>query len=120
LTINNVPPHRNLVDNPRVDPVIETPMIGNPMYKILTACAAAAVTTLVFLPGPANAIERRADGMRNSDQIEVSSQRRYRRYSHTRRYYAQPYYDRPHYAYGYARGPSWGPAPFPFVFGLPY
>jgi hypothetical protein len=90
------------------------------MYKMLTACAAAAVTTLVILPSPAGAIERRADGMHNSDQVEVSSQRRHRRYSHSRRYYVQPYYGRPHYGYGYARGPSWGPAPFPFVFGLPY
>ena len=90
------------------------------MYKMLTACVAIAVTTLVILPGPANALERRADGMRNSDLIEVSSQRRYRRYGYSRHYYAQPYYGRSHYGYGYARGPSWGPAPVPFVFGLPY
>jgi len=90
------------------------------MYKMLTVCAAAAVTTLVFLPGPADALERRADGMRNSDQIEVSSQRRYRRYGYSRGYYDGPYYGRPYRSYGYARGPSWGPAPFPFVFGLPY
>ena len=90
------------------------------MYKMLTICAAAAVTTLVTLPGPATALERRADGMRNSDLIEASSQRRYRRYGSSRRYYAQPYYGRSHYGYGYARGPAWGLAPFPFVFGLPY
>jgi len=90
------------------------------MYKMLTVCAATVVTTLVILPGSANALERRADGMRTSDQIEVSSQRRHQRYRHSRRYYTQSYYDRPHDAYGYAQGPFWGPAPFPFVFGLPY
>jgi hypothetical protein len=90
------------------------------MYKILATFAAAAVTTLLVLPGPAKAMERGGDGFRNSDLIEVSSQRRYRRYGYSRGYYRQPYYDRSYYGYGYARGPSWGPAPFPFVFGLPY
>ena len=95
------------------------------MYKVLATCAAAAVTVFIMLPGSAGAVEQRADSMRTSDQIEVSSVRRYRRYGASRRYYARPYYarsyyQRPAYDYGYARGPSWGPAPFPFVFGLPY
>jgi hypothetical protein len=124
-TINNVPWYRNLVDRPRVDLSIATPTIGKQMYKLFTACAAAAVTTLLVLPGPAKAVERGGDGIRNSDLIEVSSPRRHRRYGYSRSYYTQPYYersyyDRPYYDHGYARGPSWGPAPFPFVFGLPY
>ena len=102
------------------------------MYKLLAGCAAVAVTALVMLPASAGAAERRADGMRTSNQIEVSSVRRYRRYGYAPRYYArrayaqpyyaQSYYDRPAYGYGYGyeRGPSWGPAPFPFVLGLPY
>ena len=99
------------------------------MYKLLAGCAAVAVTALVMLPASAGAVERRDDGMRTSNQIEVSSVRRYRRYGYAPRYYArrayadpyyaQTYYDRP-YGYGYARGPGWGPAPFPFFLGLPY
>jgi len=95
------------------------------MYKVLGTCAAIAVTAFIALPTSAGAIEQRADGMRTSDQIEVSSARRHRRYYSsrryygTRRYYARPYYE-PAPAYGYyAQGPSWGPAPFPFIFGLP-
>jgi hypothetical protein len=95
------------------------------MYKIPATCAAAAVATLLILPGPAKANERGGDGFRNNDLIEVSSQRRHRRYGYSRGYYThpnytRPYYDRPYHGYGYARGPLWGPAPFPFVFGLPY
>ena len=95
------------------------------MYKIIAACAAVAVTALIALPDSAGAIERRADSMRNSDQIEVSSVRRHRHYVYShryygRRYYASPYYEQPAYAYGYAPRPAWGPAPFPFIFGLPY
>jgi hypothetical protein len=100
------------------------------MYKFLAGCTAVAVTAFVMLPVSAGAVEPRQDGMRTSDRIEVSSVRRYRRYGYAPRYYArrgyaepyyaQPYYDRPSYGYGYAQGPAWGPAPFPFVLGLPY
>jgi hypothetical protein len=100
------------------------------MHKLLAGCAAVAVTALVMLPASAGAVDRREDGMRTSNQIEVSSVRRYRRYGYAPHYYGHrayggPYYaqsyDRPYgYGYGYERGPSWGPAPFPFVLGLPY
>ena len=102
------------------------------MNKLLATCAAIAVTAVVMLPGAAGAADRAADGLRNAEQIEVSSQQRYRRYHNSRRYYGrtyarpyyrsynQSYYDRPAYGYGYSRGPGWGPAPFPFVLGLPY
>ena len=93
------------------------------MYKVLATCAAVAVTGFIMLPVSAGAIEQRADSMRTSDQIEVSSARRHRLYGYTRRYdgrnyYARSYYE-PAYGYGYAQGPSWGPAPFPFFLGLP-
>jgi hypothetical protein len=89
------------------------------MYKILAAGAAVAVTALIALPVPAGAVERRADSMRTSDQIEVSSARR-RHYS--RRYYGRYYYAQPYYGpyYGYAPAPYYRPAPFPFIFGLPF
>ncbi len=92
------------------------------MYKVLTICAAVAVTALIALPGQAGAGERRADGARNTDQIEVSSARRHRRYNSTRRYYGRRYYSQPYYqSYGYAPAPYYHrPAPFPFVFGLPF
>ena len=94
------------------------------MFKLLAGCAAVTVTAFVMLPASAGAVEQRADSsMRTSNSIEVSSVRRYRRYGYAPRYYArrayaepyyaEPYYDRP---YGY----GWGPAPFPFVLGLPY
>jgi hypothetical protein len=91
------------------------------MYKLLATCAAAAVTVLIMMPGSAGAVEQRADSMRTSNQIEVSSVRRYRHYRSSRRYYGRHYYARPYYGSGYGyRGPGWGPAPFPFFFGLPY
>jgi hypothetical protein len=100
------------------------------MYKLLASCAVIALTAIVTLPTAA-AAEQRPDGMRTSNLIEVSSVRRYRHYGYAPRhhyarrgyagsYYAQPYYDRPSYGYGYAQEPGWGPAPFPFVLGLPY
>ncbi len=52
------------------------------MTKILATCAAVALTAAFALPAPATAAEKRADGVRNQDQIEVSSQRRYRRYGY--------------------------------------
>lgn len=107
------------------------------MNNLLATCAAIAVAAVVMLPGVAGAAERTADGLRNAEQIEVSSQQHYRRYNNSRRYYGrsyrrayarpyyrtyddQSYYARPAYGYGYSRGPGWGPAPFPFVLGLPY
>ncbi len=100
------------------------------MNKLLATCAAMAVTAFVMLPGSGNAATLSANDLRTAEQIEVSSAQRYRRYNTTRRYYrrsyARPYnydrsyYGRPAYGYGYSRGPSWGPAPFPFVLGLPY
>ncbi len=100
------------------------------MYRILASCAAAAVTAFVMLPGSAGAIEQRGDSMRTSNLVEVSSARRYRPYRSSYRYPARRYYARSYivrwydqslsYGYSYARGPSWGPAPFPFIFGLPY
>jgi hypothetical protein len=130
LTVEYVPSLSNLSDDPHVDVAVNTSMIGNPMYKLLAGCAVIAVTAVVMLPVSAGAVERRPDGMRTNDRIEVSSVRRHRRYGYAPRYYArrgyagpyyaQSYYDRPSYGYGYAQGPGWGPAPFPFVLGLPY
>ncbi len=85
------------------------------MIKVLATCAALA--TLLALPDPAAAAQR-PDGFRNSDQIEVSSARRPRRYyrSYARPYWGPgPYYYRPYYRpYYYA------PAPWPFPFVGPF
>jgi len=101
-------------------------------------CAAAALTAAFALPAPAVAAEKRSDGVRNVEQIEVSAQRRkYRnhyRHRHVNRYhgprghyraYRPYYYDAPYYAYGpryyrpYARpGVTVGVGPFGFGFGL--
>jgi Ni/Co efflux regulator RcnB len=101
------------------------------MKKLLGLCAAAAMTAAFALPAPAVAAEKRADGVRNVDQIEVSSRKRHRRHVH--RYYAprygyryrayRPYYyDAPYYAYAprhyYRPGVSVGVGPFGFGFGF--
>jgi hypothetical protein len=98
------------------------------MSKILVGCAALALTAAFALPVPAVAAEKRAAGVHNQDQIEVSDQRRrYRRayrYYGPRYRYARPYYyDAPYYAYGprYYRpyyGPSVGVGVGPFGFGF--
>jgi hypothetical protein len=108
---------------------------GIPMKKMLGICAAAALMAAFALPVPAVAAEKRADGLRSTDQVtEFSAQRRkYRR--HVRRYYAprygyyrpyRPYvYDAPYYAYApryyrpyYRPGVSVGVGPFGFGFGF--
>jgi hypothetical protein len=99
------------------------------MTKLLATCAALALTAAFTMPVPAGATEKRADGVRNLDQIEVSAKRK-RRY--VRRYYAprygyyRPYYyDAPYYAYApryyrpyYRPGVSVGVGPFGFGFGF--
>ena len=101
------------------------------MIKILATCAAVALTAAFALPAPATAAEKRADGVRNQDQIEVSSQRRYRRYGYRygpRYGYYRPYrsyYNAPYYAYApryyrpyYRPGVSVGVGPLGFGFGF--
>jgi hypothetical protein len=91
--------------------------------KLLGSAAAIGVAALISM-GSANAAPQqlRADGMRNSDQIEVSSRRRhYRHYGY--RYYGPRYgyygprYYRPYYgynAYGYSPyyRPYYRPGPY--------
>jgi hypothetical protein len=97
------------------------------MTKILATCAAVALTAAFAMPAPAVAAEKRADGVWNkSDQIEVSSRRRYRAYrAYGPRYgYYRPYrsyYSSPYYAYSpgyyqpyYRPGISVGVGPFGF------
>jgi len=103
------------------------------MRGILATCAAVALTAAFTLPAPASAAEKRADGVRNQDQIEVSSQRRYRRvyrgyygprygyYRPYRSYYAAPYYayaPQPYYRPYYAPGVRVGVGPFGFGVGF--
>lgn len=105
------------------------------MTKILATCAAIALTAAFALPSPVAAAEKRADGVRTQDQIEVSSQRKHRRhvhryhghrYGHYRpyrsHYYApyyayQPRYYRPYRPY-YRPGVSVGVGPFGFGLGF--
>ena len=93
------------------------------MSKMFAALAAVMLLFVIATPGPADAAQRRADGMRNLDQYEFSSARRryrrhYRRYAP--RYYYRPYYYRPSYYQPYTYGPYYyrpyyyRPAPWPF------
>ncbi len=99
------------------------------MRKILATCAGLTLIAAFALPVPAVAAEKRADGVRNAEQTDVSSQRRrYRRnvYRSGPRYgyYRQHYYNAPYYAYApqpYYRpyyGPRVGVGVGPFGFGL--
>lgn len=103
------------------------------MKKVLATFAAVAISAAFALPASAAPTEKRADGMRNLDQIEVSAKRkRHKRY--VRHYYGpryssyRPYryYDAPYYAYSprpyyrpyYRPGVSVGVGPFGFGFGF--
>jgi len=99
------------------------------MIRILVACAALAATS-VMMTGSANATEQTkpaliTDQTQISGPTETSSARRRYRHRHYHRHAAPGYYERPGYYYGgpgyYRDGyaPGWGPAPFPFIFGLP-
>jgi hypothetical protein len=105
------------------------------MKSILATCAAAALTAAFAMPVSAGATEKRADGVRNVEQTDVSAQRRkYRRHAHRHYYgpryryrygYAPRYYSGPYYAYApryyrpyYRPGVSVGVGPFGFGFGF--
>ena len=102
------------------------------MTKILATCAAVAMTAAFAMPVPASGDNaKRADGVRNMDQIEVSAKRKYRRnvyryydgprygYRYDRRYYGGPYYAySPYYRPYYRPGVSVGVGPFGFGFGF--
>ena len=89
------------------------------------------MTAVFAMPIPAGATEKRADGVRNAEQTDVSAQRRYRRYGYRYgpryrygyRYGYRPYYGAPYYAYSpyyrpYYRGPGVGIGVGPFGFGF--
>lgn len=95
------------------------------MTKLLASVAAIGAAALISM-SPANAAsqQQRADGMRNSDQIEVSAQRRHYRHYYGHRYYGPRYgyygprYYRPYYGYNsYAYSPYYRPyyRPGPYI-----
>jgi hypothetical protein len=112
------------------------------MSKILVGLAAIGMTAMLAVPVPAVAKDRPADGVRNMEQLEVSSARRHNR-RHVRRHYAprriyggrsyyrpyryghySPYYQ-PYNSYAYSPyyyRPYYRPGPFisvgPFGFGF--
>src|SRR5262245_54055053 len=97
---------------------------GEPMSRILVTCAAIAVTVALALSGPAQAAERRADGVRAaaSAMTDVSA---YRYWGHRRwGYWGRPFW-RPRYAFWgprYAWGPRVWHRPYwrPYGFYRPY
>jgi hypothetical protein len=93
---------------------------------MLAAFAAIFLLWVIALPGPADAAQRRADGVATIDQTtEFGSRHRrwHRRHYHGRRYYRgpryayrysyRPYYYRPYYYRPY-RYYYYAPPPFPF------
>jgi hypothetical protein len=87
------------------------------MLKILTVLAAIFVFCMIALPGAAEAAQRRPDGVRNLDQVELSARRNVRRYYRSR-YYARPFFYAPYYYRPYYRPYVYVPLPpfpiFPF------
>ncbi|HKG00764.1 MAG TPA: hypothetical protein VKB15_09090 [Xanthobacteraceae bacterium] len=90
------------------------------MSKILASVAAFALVAMLALPGPANAAERRADGLRANQAAaptEFSSRHRrwHRRHIVVRRAYGPRFgyypYARPLYA-GYPYDRSWWGGPY--------
>jgi hypothetical protein len=100
------------------------------MQKLLTTCAALAVTAMVALPAPASAAEHRAAGVSQMTPTDISAARRvhhrYYRHHFVRRYYAPRYGYAPYNAYAYdpyyrpyyRPGFSVGVGPFGFGFGF--
>lgn len=101
------------------------------MSKLLTTCAAVAVTAMFALPAPASAAQSKAAGISQNAPTDISAARRFHRYGHHyygrrvygRSYYApyrayayDPYY-RP-YRHYYRPGVSVGVGPFGFGFGF--
>ncbi len=99
------------------------------MSKLLPTLAAVGFIGLMALLAPASAAERRADGLHNADQVDVSAAKRKKRRVVVREYYGEPYYyGGPYYdgyyaygarPYGYYRpGPHIHIGPFGFGFGF--
>jgi hypothetical protein len=96
------------------------------MSRILASFAAFALLFILALPGPANAAERKADGLRTaSEMTDVSAHRRRYRHRHVvrrhlwgppvgywggyRSYAYDPYYYRPYWgSRAYVGGPGIG------------
>ncbi|MGE3148018.1 MAG: hypothetical protein AB7K04_03025 [Pseudorhodoplanes sp.] len=99
------------------------------MSKILTLAAAVVGLFALSFAGPADAAQRKADGIskQQSSNYEISDQRRYhRRHYRPYRHYYRPYYRHrywggyPYYGYGYPYGyyrPYYGYGPG-FSFGF--
>jgi hypothetical protein len=83
------------------------------MSKLLGSCAAFALLVILALPGPANAAERKADGLRTSSEMtDVSAhRRRYHRRFVRRHVWGPPvgYWGYRSYAYDPYYRPYWGP-----------
>jgi hypothetical protein len=78
------------------------------MSKWVAIAAAFTVTVLIAMPDWAGAAERKAAGLRQTEDVEVSAARRHRRVKVTvRRYY---YYPHPSDLYSYTR-PYFVPGP---------
>ena len=69
------------------------------MKTLLTLSAAAAALCVVAVSAPANAAERKADGIQNGQTVTLDLSARHR---HWRRYGGYRYYGGPYYAYPYA------------------
>jgi hypothetical protein len=87
------------------------------MSKILAGFAAFALLLMLAMPGPANAAERRADGLRSGDAAMTEFSTRHRRWHrrYVRRHVWGPrygYWGPRYYAYDPYYRPYWGPRAF--------
>jgi len=84
------------------------------MSKILASIAAFALLAMLALPGPANAAERRTDGLRANEAAAPTEFSSYRRW-HRRAWWGPRYgYYRPYWRPRYA---AWG---YPYGYGYGY
>ena len=71
------------------------------MKKLLTLGAAIAGLCVVAVSAPANAADRKSDGIQNDPTVTIDLSARHR---HWRRYGGYRYYGGPYYGYPYAYG----------------
>jgi hypothetical protein len=77
------------------------------MTKMLAVLSAIFLFWIIVLPGPADAAQRTANGIKNPDTYELSAQRRYARRYYGRRHYYRPYYYGPYSYRPYYYGPRY-------------
>jgi hypothetical protein len=98
------------------------------MRKLLILSAAITGLCVVATSVPAGAADRKIDGLRNDEAVQIDLSAHRRRYAHRHRYYVRRHYYGPRYyggpyyypyAYRYPGYYSYGYAPYPYYYRRP-